>query len=181
MMLSLPDLSNEVFPTVLANFRPISKLPFLSKVLENIVCSQLTAYLKDHNILEVFQSGFKMLHSTESTLLQVFNDIILATDTGDCVILVLLDLTAAFDTVDHEILIFRLEQWVGIKGIALQLFRSYLKGLTFCVSCGDAVSSSAPLSCGVPQGSVLGIFFSLSAPPWFNNQEAWLVIPLLCR
>ncbi len=153
-------------PTELANFRPISKLPFLSKVLEKIVYSQLMAYLKDHNILEVFQSGFKMLHSTESALLKVFNDIFLATDTGDCVILVLLDLTAAFDTVDHEILISRLEQWVGIKGIALQWFRSYLKDRTFCVSCGDAVSSSAPLSCGVPQGSVLGpLLFSLYLLP----------------
>ncbi len=153
-------------PTELANFRPISKLSFLSKVLEKIVYSQLMAYLKDHNILEVFQSGFKMLHSTESALLKVINDIFLATDTGDCVILVLLDLTAAFDTVDHEILISRLEQWVGIKGIALQWFRSYLKDRTFCVSCGDAVSSSAPLSCGVPQGSVLGpLLFSLYLLP----------------
>ncbi len=124
------------------------------------------AYLKDHNILEVFQSGFKTLHSTESALLKVFNDILLATDAGDCVILVLLDLTAAFDTVDHEILISRLEQWVGIKGIALQWFRSYLKGRTFCVSCGEFVSSSAPLSCGVPQGSVLGpLLFSLYLLP----------------
>ncbi len=124
------------------------------------------AYLKDHNILEVFQSGFKTLHSTESALLKVVNNILLATDTGDCVILVLLDLTAAFDTVDHEILISRLEQWVDIKGIALQWFRSYLKGRTFCVNCGDSVSSSAPLSCGVPQGSVLGpLLFSLYLLP----------------
>ena len=68
-----------------------------------------------------------------------------------------LDLTAAFDTVDHEILISRLKQWVGIRGIALEWFRSYLADRTFCVSLGDSVSSSAPLSCGVPQGSVLGL------------------------
>ncbi|MBN3306707.1 RCL1 protein, partial [Amia calva] len=67
------------------------------------------AFLTDHNILEVFQSGFKTLHSTESALFKVFNNIFLATDSGDCVILVLLDLTAAFDTVDHEILISRLD------------------------------------------------------------------------
>jgi len=79
---------------------------------------------------------------------------------------VLLDLTAAFDTVDHEILISRLERWVGIKGIALKWFRSYLEGRTFCVSCGDYVSSSAPLSCGVPQGSILGpLLFSLYLLP----------------
>ena len=78
------------------------------------------AFLKQHSILEVFQSGFKSLHSSESALLRVFNDIFLATDSDDCVILVLLDLTASFDTVDHDILISRSEQWVGIGGVALE-------------------------------------------------------------
>lgn len=115
--------------------------------------SQLLAFLEEHNVLEVFQSGFKTLHSTETALLRVFNDIFLATDSGDCVILVLLDLTAAFDTVDHEIL-------------ALEWFRSYLADQTFCVSLGDSLSSSAPLLCGVPQGSVLGpLLFSLYLLP----------------
>ncbi len=153
-------------PAVLANFRPISKLPFPSKIIEKVVYSQLMAFLEQHNILEIFQSGFKSLHSTESALLRVFNDIFLATDSGDSVILVLLDLTAAFDTVDHEILISRLDQWVGIRGVALEWFRSYLADRTFCVSLGDSVSSSAPLSCGVPQGSVLGpLLFSLYLLP----------------
>lgn len=67
-------------PTVLANFRPISKLPFLSKILEKIVYSQLMDFINEHNIIEIFQSGFKTLHSTESALLRVFNDIFLATD-----------------------------------------------------------------------------------------------------
>uniref|UniRef100_A0A671UFZ1 Reverse transcriptase domain-containing protein n=1 Tax=Sparus aurata TaxID=8175 RepID=A0A671UFZ1_SPAAU len=128
--------------------------------------STLMAFLEEHIILEVFQSGFKTLHSTESALLRVFNDIFLATDSGDCVILVLLDLTAAFDTVDHDILITRLKQWVGIRGVALEWLRSYLTDRTFCVSIGDSVSSSAPLSCGVPQGSVLGpLLFSLYLLP----------------
>lgn len=153
-------------PTVLANFRPISKLPFLSKILEKIVYSQLMDFINEHNIIEIFQSGFKTLHSTESALLRVFNDIFLATDSGHCVVLVLLDLTAAFDTVDHEILITRLEQWVGISGTALEWFRSYLSQRTFCVGLADSVSSTAPLSHGVPQGSVLGpLLFSLYLLP----------------
>ncbi|XP_075315190.1 RNA-directed DNA polymerase from mobile element jockey [Odontesthes bonariensis] len=143
-------------PAVLANYRPISKLPFVSKILEKVVCNQLMAYLIEHNILEVFQSGFKSFHSTESALLKVFNDIFLATDSGDCVVLVLLDLSAAFDTVDHRILLSRLEQFVGIGHIALDWFKSYLAKHTFCVCLDGHRSSSATLSCGVPQGSVLG-------------------------
>uniref|UniRef100_A0A8C6M722 Reverse transcriptase domain-containing protein n=1 Tax=Nothobranchius furzeri TaxID=105023 RepID=A0A8C6M722_NOTFU len=153
-------------PQDLANYRPISKLPFLSKILEKVVHSQILAFLEKQNVLEVFQSGFKPFHSTESALLKVFNDIYLATDAGDCVVLVLLDLTAAFDTVDHAVLFSRLEHWVGISGTALEWFRSYLAGRTFCVSLGDYVSSSAPLLCGVPQGSVLGpLLFSLYLLP----------------
>lgn len=120
-------------PNVLGNFRPISKLPFLSKVLERIVYSQLIDHLNEHQLFEIFQSGFKAMHSTESALLRVFNDILLPGDSGDSVVLVLLDLTAAFDTVHHEILIARLEHWVGVKGVALDWFRSYLKERTFCV------------------------------------------------
>ena len=153
-------------PTVLTNFRPISKVPFQSKILEKIVYCQLMDFLNEYNILETFQSGFKTLHSTESALLRVFNDIFLVTDSGQCAVLVLLDLTAAFDTVDHNILITRLEQCVGISGTALEWFRSYLSNRTFCVSLHDSVSSTAPLSCGVPQGSVLSpLLFSLYLLP----------------
>ena len=153
-------------PAVLTNFRPISKLSFQSKILEKIVYIQLMDFLNGHNILEIFQSGFKAQHSTESALLRVFNDIFLATDSGHSMVLVLLDLTAAFDTVDHDILITRLEQWVGVRGAALQWFRSYLTQRSFCVNLDGHVSSTAPLSHGVPQGSVLGpLLFSLYLLP----------------
>lgn len=110
-MFKKPDLDH----TVLANYRLISKLPLLSKVQEKIVfCEQKC--LDDNGILEVFQSGFKTLHSTESALLRVFNDILLACDSGNHIVL---DLTAAFDTVDHNILISRLNDLVGIGGTAL--------------------------------------------------------------
>ena len=71
-------------------------------------------------------------------------------------ILVLLDLTAAFDMVDHRILLARLDHHVGIKGTALEFFRSYLADRSFSVQLGDSISSPAPLICGVPQGSILG-------------------------
>lgn len=89
----------------------------------------------------------------------------LATDSCHCAVLMLLDLTAAFDPVDHEILVARLEQLLGIGGTALEWFRSYLSHRTFCVSLGDS-ASTAPFSCGVPQGSVLGpLLFSLYLLP----------------
>ena len=124
--------------------------------MENIVLTQLMSFLASHDIMEVFQSGYKALHSTETALVKIFNDIFLATDGDDFLILVLLDLTAAFDTVEHNILLFRLEHWVRIKGSALEFFRSCLTGRSFCVKIGEASSSTAPLHCGVPQGSILG-------------------------
>ncbi len=150
----------------LANFRPISKLPFLSKILEKVVFTQLYSFLNLHGLHEVFQSGFKSLHRTETALLKVFNDVLLATDSGDYAVLMLLDLTSAFDTVDHNILISPMEHCVGIKGTVLEWFRSYLSGRSFSVHLGDFMSSSACLSCGVPQGSILGpILFSLYILP----------------
>lgn len=141
---------------IMSNFRPISKLAFTSKLLEKIVYHQLKAFLEENAVLRVFQSGFKSSHSTETALLRVFNDILQATDCGHSVILVLLDLTAAFDTVDHQILLTRLERCVGIQGTALEWLRSYLTDREICVRIGSSQSAVSPLNCGVPQGSILG-------------------------
>ncbi len=118
-LLKKPNLDQEV----LSNFRPISKLPFLVKVLEKSAFNQLQSFLDQIVDLEVFQSGFKTKHSTESTLLRVLNYIVLFSDSGHSVVLLLLDLTAAFNTIDHEVLISRLENVVGIHGTALNWFR----------------------------------------------------------
>uniref|UniRef100_A0A669DR24 Reverse transcriptase domain-containing protein n=1 Tax=Oreochromis niloticus TaxID=8128 RepID=A0A669DR24_ORENI len=152
--------------TVLANYRRISKLSFMSKILEKIVHCQLMDFLNENGILEVFQSGFKNFHSTESALLKVFNDILLTCDSGNHVVLVLLDLTAAFDTVDHNILLSRLHHLAGIRGTALKWFRSYLCDRTFSVNFLGYESSSATFQSGVPQGSILGpLLFSLYLQP----------------
>ena len=128
------------------NYRPISKLPFLSKVLEKIVFTQISAYLHSFTILDKFQSGFRTLHSTESALLKVNNDILRTVDDGSCAILVLLDLSAAFDTINHCTLLTRLEEEVGLKGSVLEWFRSYLQDRTFSVQIGSCSSSSAPIT-----------------------------------
>lgn len=118
---------------------------------------QLITFLNTANLLEPFQSGFTTYHSTESALLKVFNDILMAVDAGKNAVLILLDLTAAFDTVDHNVLICRLEHLIGIRGTALQWFSSYLKDRSFSVELGKFSSSSAPITSGVPQGSILGL------------------------
>jgi len=85
-----------------------------------------------NGVLDKYQSGFRSQHSTESALLKVLNDLFLIVDSGKCAVLILLDLSAAFDTLDHDILLYRL-QCIGIQGCVLNWFTSYLKDRTFSV------------------------------------------------
>ena len=130
------------------NFRPVSNLPFISKVIEKVVAVQLVDYINDNDLGESLQSAYKRHHSTESELLKVHNDILKAVDNRRTVVLLLLDLSAAFDTVDHGILIHRLESWFSIKGKALQWFRSYLENRLQYVCINGSNSSSTDV--GVP-------------------------------
>ena len=152
--------------TVLNNYRPISNLPFLGKILEKVVYQQLTEFLLINNSLDVFQSGFRPHHSTETALIKVTDDIRMNTDMGKASVLILLDLSAAFDTVDHGILLQRLEDWVGITGTALNWLKSYLEDRKYFVEIGNCVSDHMALTCGVPQGSILGpLLFNLYMLP----------------
>ena len=145
-----------------SNFRPISNLPFLAKLIEKVVSCQLQCYLLNENLLEPFQSAYKTGHSTETALTRIHNDILVAMDNHKLVLLVLLDLSAAFDTVDHSILLTLLEKDYHIESDALSWFISYLNDRSQCVHIFDKVSQKRDLQYGVPQGSVLGpILFSL--------------------
>jgi hypothetical protein len=138
------------------SYRPISNLSVLSKLFERIASRQLTEYLQRHHLLPPLQSGFRAGHSTETAVLHVLSEILSAVDAGNLTALVLLDLSAAFDTVDHAILLERLRRSFGVDGAALRWFSSYLTGRTFAVRRGGFSSTTYGLQCGVPQGSVLG-------------------------
>lgn len=142
--------------SVLNNYRPISNLPFIGKIIEKVIYRQLNNFLISTGCLDKFQSGFRPHHSTETALIKVLNDIRLNTDSGKISVLVLLDLSAAFDTVDHAILLDRLENWVGLSGTALNWFKTYLTDRKYFVSIGNFKSEQMTMTCGVPQGSILG-------------------------
>ena len=150
----------------LSNYRPISHLSFLSKLTERVVKSRLTDFLTEHNLLNSFQSAYTKFHSTETALLAVHDHIIRASSQQQVSCLCLLDLSAAFDTIDHSILLERLLSWFGISGTALNWVKSYLTSRSFYVQVKDSQSSVYQLLYGVPQGSVLGpLLFILYTTP----------------
>ncbi len=139
----------------LENYRPVSLLPFVAKTLERVVFNQLSLFLSQYNKLDAKQSGFRSGHSTETALLSVTEALRVAKADSKSSVLILLDLSAAFDTVNHQILLSTLSS-LGITGIPLRWFESYLTGRSFRVAWGGEVSKAHQLVTGVPQGSVLG-------------------------
>ncbi len=147
--------------SLLGNYRPVSLLPFVAKTLERVVFNQLSLFLSQYNKLDAKQSGFRSGHSTETALLSVTEALRIAKADSKSSVLILLDLSAAFDTVNHQILLSTLSS-LGITGIPLRWFESYLTGRSFRVAWGGEVSKTHQLVTGVPQGSVLGpLLFSI--------------------
>ena len=142
-------------PEVPNNYRPISLLPIISKITERLVHGQLMEYLTMNNILAVNQSGNRKYHSTETALLNVTDQLFQAMDSKKVSIMVLLDMSKAFDSIRHDILLLKLHN-MGFSQDTLDWFRSYLSDRYQCVRIGDAVSKILPLEFGVPQGSILG-------------------------
>lgn len=146
------------------NFRLVSNLPFISKVVEKAAFAQLLPHYERNAPLRKFQSGFQKFHSTENAfLLKVQSDILMAMDNHEITLLVLLDLSAALDTIDHQILLNVLKHDLGITASALDWFASYLSDQKQRVLINhDQSSSGFQLSCGVLQCSCLGpILFTL--------------------
>ena len=140
----------------LKNYRPVSNLSFISKLIEKVVANQLNEFISHEGLLNVNQSANKSSHSTETALLKIQNDIAFSVDSGKAVALTLLDLSAAFDTIDHSLLYDCLHDWFGLDGTVLLWIKSYLSNRKQKIKIGDSFSEAAILPFGVPQGSVLG-------------------------
>lgn len=151
-LLKKPTLDTEN----LKNYRPVSNLSFLSKLLEKVVAVRIEEHIDVNNLSDVLQSAYKRCHSTETALLKLKNDIVSTLDNNQTVVLVSLDLSAAFDTVDHSILLQRLTNLYGFTDKAIQWMESYLRHRTYRVYINKSCSKVKTMQCGVPQGSVLG-------------------------
>jgi hypothetical protein len=148
------------------SYRPVSNLSFLSKILEKLALQQLSEYLTMNDLFNNLQSAYREGHSTETALLKVVNDLFLSLDDQNVSLLTMLDLSAAFDTIDHGILLSRLQHDFGINGTVLRWFESYLTDRIQAVIVDGHLSAPVAVTCGVPQGSVLGpILFVLYTKP----------------
>ena len=152
------ELDNELFK----NFRPVSLLSFISKLTERVVHTRINAYLSTNDLHVPSQFGYKRHHSCETFLLKLIDDILVTIDSKLGVVVLIIDLSAAFDTVDHTVLLNLLQSKFHITGSALLWLKSFLSGRTQRVKIGDSLSSSLTGLYGVPQGSILGpLLFNL--------------------
>ncbi len=140
----------------LKNYRPISNLSFVGKLIERVVLKRLNEHLESNNLNVPEQSGYKKMYSTETLLVRVVNDLLIASSETKATIVMLLDLSAAFDTVDHGKLLGILKHELGIEGIAWKWFKSFLTGRSQRIKIGKDESYEIIIRFGVPQGSVLG-------------------------
>ena len=150
----------------LKNYHPISNLSFLSKLIKRVIATRLSSHLSSHNLMSKVQSAYHKFLSSETAFLYVQTDILASIDAGHCTALLLLDLSAAFDTIDHSILTHRFLHWFGISSTALNLLSSFLLDRTQIVITFASKSQPVLLEYGVLQGSALGpLLYSLYTTP----------------
>ena len=164
-LLKKPNLD----PTSPANYRPISNLSTMSKLLERLLLSRLRPHITTSSNFSSFQAAYRPGFSTETALLHIFNNLSDICGKGNCAVMVGLDLSAAFDTINHQLLLERLKSDFGIDGLAFSWLQSYLSNRTQYVKLGNHSSSPVELLAGVPQGSVLGpLLFTTYTSPLSN-------------
>ena len=148
-------------PMLFNNYRPISLLPFFSKLFERLMYNRLIDFIEKHRLLYQYQFGFRKNHSTFMALVTLLESITSALDNLEFSICILIDFRKAFDTVEHSILLNKLNHY-GIRGTALQWFNSYLTNRYQYVNYNNTTSNMKQIVCGVPQGSILGPLLFLS-------------------
>ena len=164
---------NNLDKNSLCNYRPISQLSTISKILEKVVFKQLIHFLEINNLIDPFQSAYRPNHSTEICLNHVISNILNSLDTESPIQLLLLYLSVAFDTLDYDILTNRLRD-IGVDGIALSWLISFFKYRTFAVKTGYSISITKLIYTGVPQGSVLGqLLFLIYIAPLTNIIQSY--------
>ena len=141
--------------SVIGNYRPVSLLTTVSKVFERAFFSRLSSFITHHKILYELQFGFREGHATHLAVIKLLESIINSLETGDFSAVMFLDFSKAFDTVNHQILLQKLNHY-GVRGTANSWVQSYLSGRSQYCTFGDKKSSISQISCGVPQGSILG-------------------------
>ena len=141
--------------SILDNYRPISILPVVTKIMERLLYNQIFDYFAKKDLLSKHQFGFRPFHSTSSTLLDCTNEWFVNMDRGLYNLVVLLDLKKAFDTVNHEILLHKLQMY-GFETKALNFVRDYLTNRTQRCQLNGLFSDEKEVTCGIPQGSILG-------------------------
>ena len=142
-------------PSNLSNYRPVSVLPVFSKILERLVYTRILTHINERNLLYKYQFGFRNEHSPNLAIIYLVDKISNALQNGDFVLGLYLDFSKAFDTVNHDILLKKLEYY-GIRGVAYNWLQSYLSARTQYVEYNQSKSLSKCIKCGVPQGSLLG-------------------------
>lgn len=157
------------------NFRPVSNLPFVSKLTERAVSDQVHVHMVTNDLYPSAQSSYRRNHSTETALLKVKNDLLMNMNKQHVSLLVLLDMSAAFDTVDHGIMLERLSSKLGLSGTVISWFQSYLSERSQRVSIRGSVSEKFDVRYGVPQGSCLGpLLFTIYASKLFDVIQSHL-------
>jgi hypothetical protein len=151
-------------PDTLKNYRPVTNEVFISKLTEKVVSMRMFKHMNVNNLHSKYQHAYKKFHGTETLLVKLVDDVLIGFESNSATIVLLIDLSAAFDTVDIDKLLNILENDIGIRGTALIWFESFLRGRTQCVKIENFLSDTLPVLFGVPQGSVLGpILFNIYA------------------
>ena len=169
-----PLLKKPGLDLIFKNYRPVSN-QYVSKLTERAVYEQVHLNMETNNIYPLLQSAYRKQHSTETALLKVMNDILLKMNSQHVTLLVMLDLRAAFDIVNHKILLEWLQHDIGISGVPLQWFKSYLSNRSQRIAVQGTLSRLFDIDCGVPQGSCLGpLPYVIYASKLFNIIERHL-------